>query len=49
MRYSALVVVLEDTQPGFQPFGFAGGIYDRDTGLARFGARDYNTEIGRWD
>jgi RHS repeat-associated protein len=32
----------------FQPFGFAGGIYDQDTGLTRFGARDYNPEIGRW-
>jgi RHS repeat-associated protein len=30
------------------PFGFAGGIYDRDTGLIRFGARDYDPSIGRW-
>ena len=36
------------TNPGFQPFGFAGGIYDRDTGLVRFGARDYEAESGRW-
>lgn len=40
--------VAEDTNPGFQPFGFAGGIHDRDTGLIRFGARDYSPEIGRW-
>ena len=33
---------------GFQPFGFAGGIYDHVTGLVRFGARDYDAEVGRW-
>jgi RHS repeat-associated protein len=31
-----------------QPFGFAGGLYDADTGLVRFGARDYEAAIGRW-
>ncbi|MFH2009346.1 MAG: RHS repeat-associated core domain-containing protein [bacterium] len=36
------------TNPGFQPFGFAGGIQDADTGLVRFGARDYDPEVGRW-
>ena len=40
--------VLSDTNPGFQPFGYAGGIYDRDTGLTRFGARDYDPITGRW-
>ena len=40
--------VLTDTSPGFQPFGFAGGLYDPDTGLVRFGARDYDPATGRW-
>ena len=37
-----------DSKPGFLPFGFAGGLYDPSTGLVRFGARDYDPEIGRW-
>jgi len=37
-----------DTNPGFQPFGFAGGLYDPQTGLVRFGVRDYDPETGRW-
>jgi len=40
--------VIANTNPGFQPFGFAGGLYDVSTGLTRFGARDYDPEIGRW-
>ncbi|QPJ63824.1 MAG: hypothetical protein G3M70_13970 [Candidatus Nitronauta litoralis] len=40
--------LLSDTNPGFQPFGFAGGLYDEDTKLIRFGARDYDPETGRW-
>jgi RHS repeat-associated protein len=30
------------------PFGFAGGMADAETGLVRFGARDYDPETGRW-
>jgi RHS repeat-associated protein len=40
--------VLTDTAPGFTPFGFAGGLWDPDTGLVRFGQRDHDPEIGRW-
>lgn len=40
--------VLSDSNAGFQPFGFAGGLYDQHTGLIRFGARDYDPQTGRW-
>jgi RHS repeat-associated protein len=40
--------VSQNTNPGFQPFGFAGGLYETQTGLVRFGARDYDPNIGRW-
>jgi RHS repeat-associated protein len=32
----------------FQPFGFAGGLYDEQTKLTRFGARDFSAHEGRW-
>ena len=48
MSYDAWGNVLMDTSPDFQPFGFAGGIYDGDTGLIRFGFRDYDALSGRW-
>jgi RHS repeat-associated protein len=40
--------VFGDSSPDFQPFGFAGGLHDVDTGLVRFGARDYDPELARW-
>jgi RHS repeat-associated protein len=40
--------ITQDTNPGFQPFGFAGGLYDQHTKLTRFGARDYDAFTGRW-
>ena len=36
------------TRPSAVPFGFAGGLHDRDTGLVRFGYRDYSPELGRF-
>ena len=46
--YDAWGNITEDTNPGFQPLGFAGGIWDADTGLVRFGLRDYDPRVGRW-
>ncbi|MCI0635898.1 MAG: hypothetical protein L0206_18570, partial [Actinobacteria bacterium] len=48
MDYDAFGRVVLDTNPGFQPFGFAGGLHDPLTGLTRFGLRDYDAETGRW-
>lgn len=35
-------------EPPRIPFGYAGGIEDPETGLVRFGARDYDPRLGRW-
>jgi RHS repeat-associated protein len=42
--------IYDESAPGNtqQPFGFAGGLHDRETGLVRFGARDYDPWTGRW-
>lgn len=37
-----------NTNSGFQPFGYAGGLSDPATTLLRFGARDYEPASGRW-
>ncbi|MDH5763562.1 MAG: RHS repeat-associated core domain-containing protein, partial [Nitrospinota bacterium] len=39
---------LRDNPDFPNPFTFAGGLYDADTKLIRFGARDYDPEVGRW-
>ncbi|RLB58190.1 MAG: hypothetical protein DRI34_05680, partial [Deltaproteobacteria bacterium] len=46
--YDEYGVVLTDTAPGFQPFGFAGGVYDVVTSITRFGVRDYEPFIAKW-
>ena len=47
--YDSFGNIINDTNPTFDmPFGFAGGLHDRDTGLVRFGFRDYDPDIGRW-
>ena len=47
--YDSFGNIISDTDPSFEvPFGFAGGLHDRDTGLVRFGFRDFDTDIGRW-
>jgi RHS repeat-associated protein len=48
LDYDAFGNVTDDTNPGFQPFGFAGGLQDVDTGLVHLGVRDYDPETGRW-
>jgi RHS repeat-associated protein len=40
--------VTSNSAPSFQPFGYAGGLLDSDTGLTRFGAREYEADSGRW-
>lgn len=48
MDYDEFGRVTADSSPGFQPFGFAGGLYDTASKLVHFGARDYDAETGRW-
>ncbi|WP_409420617.1 RHS repeat-associated core domain-containing protein [Pseudaeromonas sp. ZJS20] len=48
LDYDEFGIITRDTHPGFQPFGYAGGLYEASTGLTRFGFRDYDAETGRW-
>jgi RHS repeat-associated protein len=48
MDYDAWGNVTGDSNSGFTPFGYAGGMYEQQTELVRFGARDYDATSGRW-
>ncbi len=47
--YDAYGNIVEDSNESFAvPFGFAGGLHDRDTALVHFGYREYDPFTGRW-
>jgi len=48
LDYDEFGMITRDTNPGFQPFGYACGIYETSSGLTRFGFRDYDADSGRW-
>jgi RHS repeat-associated protein len=48
LEYDEFGNVLSNTNLNFQPFGYAGGLYDSQTKLVRFGVRDYDAYAGRW-
>jgi RHS repeat-associated protein len=48
IKYDSFGNVIEETGNFDLLFGFAGGLWDKDTKLTRFGVRDYDSETGRW-
>jgi len=49
VSYDTFGNILSDSNEAFNiPFGFAGGLQDNDTGLVRFGYRDYDPFTGKW-
>jgi RHS repeat-associated protein len=48
LDYDAFGRTVRDSKPGFQPFGYAGGVADSLVGLVHFGAREYDPVVGRW-
>lgn len=47
ISYDPFGTIMADSNPGFQPFGFLGGLADPDTKLVHLGARDYDPALGR--
>jgi RHS repeat-associated protein len=49
IEYDSFGNIINDSDSTFAvPFRFAGGLYDPDTELVRFGFRDYDPDVGRW-
>lgn len=49
VEYDSFGNVIADSNTAFKlPFSFVGGLCDADTGLTRFGYRDYDADVGRW-
>ena len=46
VEYDSFGNVIADSDATFAvPFGFAGGLFDSDTGLTRFGYRNYDADV----
>ncbi|WP_324171211.1 phospholipase A2 [Sulfurimonas sp.] len=49
VTYDTFGNILNDTNKNFKiPFGFAGGLQDKDTNLVHFGYREYDPQTGKW-
>ena len=49
ITYDTFGTILSDTNTSLNiPFGFAGGLHDRDTNLVHFGYREYDPQTGKW-
>ena len=49
ITYDSFGNILSDSNPSFYiAFRYAGGLYDEDTKLSRFGYRDYDSYIAKW-
>jgi RHS repeat-associated protein len=49
ITYDSYGNIISDSNLSFKvPFGFAGGLYDRDTKLVHFGYREYDPFTGKW-